>query len=98
IARQTDRAKAEAAAAAGIWVITLPDNRWERVDIKSVSLLPNALARQKAKEQAAREAWLFDADGYVTEGAASNAWIITRENTLVTRPAEFGILRGVTRT
>ncbi|MDQ0469176.1 D-amino-acid transaminase [Labrys wisconsinensis] len=98
IARQTDRQKADAAAAAGISVITTPDNRWERVDVKSVSLLPNALARQKAKEQGAREAWFFDEEGYVTEGAASNAWIITPERTLVTRPAEFGILRGVTRT
>ncbi len=98
IARSVDRAKAEALAAAGISVVTLPDNRWDRVDIKSVSLLPNALARQAAKEKGAREAWFYDRDGYVTEGAASNAWIVTKEGTLVTRPAEHGILRGVTRT
>jgi D-alanine transaminase len=98
IARPVDRAKAEAGAANGISVITVPDNRWERVDIKSTGLLPNALARQKAKLQGAKEAWFFDRDGYVTEGAASNAWIVTKENTLVTRPAESGILRGVTRT
>ena len=79
-------------------MITLPDNRWERVDIKSVSLLPNALARQAAREKGAREAWFVDATGQVTEGAASNAWIVTNEGTLVTRPAERGILRGVTRT
>jgi D-alanine transaminase len=97
IARQIDRAKADATARSGISVITLPDNRWDRVDIKSVSLLPNALAREKARGQGAREAWFVDRDGYVTEGAASNAWIVTREGTLVTRPAEFGILRGVTR-
>ena len=82
----------------GIAVVSLPDNRWDRVDIKSVSLLPNALARQAAKEKGAREAWFVDRDGYVTEGAASNAWIVTREGSLVTRPAEQGILRGVTRT
>ena len=98
IARSIDRAKTEAGAASGISVITLPDNRWERVDIKSTGLLPNALARQKAKLAGAKEAWFFDEQGYVTEGAASNAWIVTRENTLLTRPAETGILRGVTRT
>ena len=97
-ARSVDRSKAEAGAANGISVISLPDNRWERVDIKSTGLLPNALARQRAKERGAKEAWFVDKDGYVTEGAASNAWIITRENTLLTRPAESGILRGVTRT
>ncbi|MBP0583144.1 D-amino-acid transaminase [Labrys sp. LIt4] len=97
-ARSVDRSKAEAGAANGISVISLPDNRWERVDIKSTGLLPNALARQRAKERGAKEAWFVDRDGYVTEGAASNAWIITRENTLLTRPAESGILRGVTRT
>ncbi|WP_448952627.1 D-amino-acid transaminase [Labrys neptuniae] len=98
IARSVDRAKLEAGAAKGVSVITLPDNRWERVDIKSTGLLPNALARQRAKERGAKEAWFIDKEGYVTEGAASNAWIITRENTLLTRPAETGILRGVTRT
>jgi D-alanine transaminase len=98
IARPVDRAKVDAGAAAGISVITVPDNRWERVDIKTTGLLPNSLARQKAKLQGAREAWFFDEDGYVTEGAASNAWIVTKENTLVTRPAESGILRGITRT
>lgn len=98
IARPIDRAKAEAAAAGGIKVVTTPDNRWERVDIKSTGLLPNALARQRAREQGAKEAWFVDADGYVTEGAASNAWIVSREGTLITRPAESGILRGVTRT
>jgi D-alanine transaminase len=98
IARSTDRGRAEALASDGIAVLSLPDNRWDRVDIKSVSLLPNALARQAAKEKGAREAWFVDRDGYVTEGAASNAWIVTREGSLVTRPAEQGILRGVTRT
>lgn len=98
-AKSTNRAAAEAVAAAGIKVITVPDNRWERVDIKSVGLLPNAMARQAAKEAGAREAWFVDAQGLVTEGAATNAWIVTKDRTLVTRSAEGGgILKGVTRT
>ncbi|MFZ2098987.1 MAG: aminotransferase class IV, partial [Oricola sp.] len=79
-------------------VITVPENRWDRVDIKTVGLLPNVLARQKAKEAGAAEAWFVDADGTVKEGAATNVWIVTADGVLVTRPAEFGILRGVTRT
>jgi D-alanine transaminase len=98
IARKIDRAKVEALARTGIAVATVPDNRWDRVDIKTVALLPNALARETAKDKGAREAWFVDKDGFVTEGAASNAWIVTKEGTLVTRPAEQGILRGVTRT
>lgn len=81
----------------GIRVITVPENRWERVDIKTVGLLPNVLARQKAREAGAAEAWFVDADGTVKEGAATNAWIVTGDGTLVTRPADFGILRGITR-
>ena len=81
----------------GIKVITVPENRWERVDIKTVGLLPNVLARQQAKESGAQEAWFVDADGTVKEGAATNAWIVTAEGTLVTRPADRGILRGITR-
>ena len=57
--------------------ITVPDNRWDRVDIKSIALLPNVLAKQTAREQGAREAWFVDADGTVTEGSSSNAWIVT---------------------
>ena len=56
------------------------------------------MARQKAKEKGAAEAWFVDDCGYVKEGAATNAWIVTRDGVLVTRPAEHGILRGVTRT
>ena len=82
----------------GVAVITLPDLRWARVDIKTVGLLANALARQAAREQGAYEAFLVDADGLVTEGSTSNAWIVTAEGHLVTRPAERGILRGITRT
>lgn len=83
---------------AGIKVITQPDIRWQRVDIKSLSLLPNVLAREAAKQQGAREAWMFDADGYITEGSASNAWIIDETGKLRTRRADQAILRGITRT
>jgi D-alanine transaminase len=96
-ARNIDEGKTERNAADGIAVVTVPDNRWERVDIKSVSLLPNVLAKEAARTAGAREAWFVDKDGFVTEGASSNAWIVTRDGTLVTRPAESGILRGVTR-
>jgi D-alanine transaminase len=97
-ARAMSTAAAEKTAAEGIAVITVPENRWERVDIKSVSLLPNVLAKQAAKEQGAKEAWFVGKDGYVTEGSSSNAWIVSRDGKVITRPAEQGILRGVTRT
>lgn len=97
-AKRTDPAAAAKKAAAGLKVITVPENRWERVDIKSVGLLPNVLARQQAKEAGAQEAWFVDPDGTVKEGAATNAWIVTKDGVLVTRPADHGILRGVTRT
>lgn len=96
-ARNLDVAGNERTAAEGIAVITVPDNRWERVDIKSISLLPNVLAKQAAREQGAKEAWFVDRDGHVTEGSSSNAWIVTKGGKVVTRPADTGILRGITR-
>ncbi len=96
-ARSKDPHKTDRTAGEGVSVITVPDNRWERVDIKSVSLLPNVLAKQQAKEAGAMEAWFVDADGHVTEGSSTNAWIISQDGTLITRPADFGILRGITR-
>lgn len=96
--KRTDGAAGEARAAKGISVITVPEMRWERVDIKSTGLLPNVLAKQKAREAGAFEAWFVDADGKVKEGSSSNAWIVTKDGTLVTRHAESGILRGITRT
>ena len=96
-ARSLDRNAAEAKAARGITVITTPENRWGRCDIKTVGLLPNALAKQAAKEQGAGEAWFVDADGLVTEGASSNAWIVDRDGVLRTRDITANILRGVTR-
>jgi D-alanine transaminase len=97
-ARNHDLDRLEAGAGDGIAVVSVPDNRWERVDIKSVGLLPNVLAKQTAREQGAKEAWFVDAKGFVTEGSSTNAWIVTRDGAVVTRPADFGILRGITRT
>ena len=97
-ARNMDFDKREAIAAEGIPVISVPDNRWDRVDIKSVGLLPNVLAKQAAREAGAKEAWFVDAKGYVTEGSSTNAWIVTRDGAVVTRQADHGILRGITRT
>ena len=81
----------------GISVITVPDIRWKRVDIKAISLLPNVLARQKAFEAGAFEAWLVDAEGMVTEGTHSNAWIVSEEGELLTRRPDHAILDGITR-
>jgi D-alanine transaminase len=97
-ARSIDRSRGEREAAGGVTVITVPETRWARVDIKSVSLLPNVLAKQAAKEQGAREAWFVDSAGYVTEGSSSNAWIVTKDGRVVTRPADHSILRGISRT
>jgi D-alanine transaminase len=92
-----DRASAEARAMAGVGVITTPENRWGRCDIKTVGLLPNALAKQAARERGAAEAWFVDELGFVTEGASSNAWIVDAEGLLRTRDTNANILRGVTR-
>ncbi|MDQ2634500.1 MAG: D-amino-acid transaminase [Pseudomonadota bacterium] len=97
-ARKIDPAVNARKAEKGINVITVPENRWDRVDIKSVGLLPNVLAKEKARAAGAQEAWFVDAEGNVKEGGSSNAWIVTRDGALVTRPAEHGILRGITRT
>ena len=77
--------------------ITQPDQRGARCDIKSVGLLPNVLARQAAREQGASEAILVDADGMVTEGAATTAWIVDRYGVLRTRHLDQIILPGCTR-
>ena len=98
IAHGLDAVGNERIAADGVAVITVPDNRWLRVDIKSISLLPNVLAKQAARERGAKEAWFVDAEGNVTEGSSSNAWIVTKGGKVVTRPADHGILRGITRT
>jgi D-alanine transaminase len=81
----------------GVGVITLPDLRWGRCDIKSISLLPNAMARQQAAAAGRREAWLIARAGNVTEGSASNAYIVDQDGRLVTHPLSERILGGVTR-
>lgn len=96
-ARSSSMAAANKSADTGINVVSYPENRWPHVDIKTVALLPNVLAKQHAKEHGGKEAWYLDDDLNVTEGGSTNAWIVTREGVLVTRPAENGILRGITR-
>jgi D-alanine transaminase len=81
----------------GVKVISIPDVRWLRRDIKSVALLPQVLGKQKAVEAGAFEAWQIDPDGTITEGCSSNAWIVTSDGTLVTRFPSNLILNGVTR-
>lgn len=81
----------------GAAVVTMPDQRWARRDIKSISLIANVLAKQAAAEQGAFEAWLIDQDGMVTEGSSTSAWIATAQGELVTRPNGTEILPGITR-
>ncbi|MHB8529936.1 MAG: D-amino-acid transaminase [Caulobacteraceae bacterium] len=92
-----DRAAAEARAAAGVGVITTPETRWARCDIKTTGLLANVLAKQSAREAGAVEAWFVDELGLVTEGGSSNAWIIDASGVLRTRDVQANILRGITR-
>jgi len=96
-AKSLNFSKNQAQAARGVKVITTAENRWPRVDIKTVGLLPNVLARQEARDKGAYEAWYVDADGFVTEGASCNAWIVTKDGKVVTRTATSGILAGITR-
>ncbi len=85
------------AARKGVAVITIPDIRWKRCDIKSISLLPNVLGKQQAIDAGAFDAWMIDSGGAVTEGTASNAWIVSSAGELVTRQASNAILNGITR-
>ena len=81
----------------GVKVITAPDIRWKRCDIKTVSLLPNAMLKQKAVEAGAFETWMIDDAGFVTEGTASNVWIVTKAGEILTRSTGPEILSGITR-
>ena len=85
-----------AAAKTGIPVITVPDIRWARRDIKSVALLAQVLAKQAAAEAGAGEAWMIE-DGKVTEGGSSSAFILTEDDVIVTRQNGSEILPGCTR-
>ena len=81
----------------GIKVISTRDIRWGRSDIKSISLLASVLAKTQANHKIAQEAWLLNEDGFVTEGASSNAWIVPRPNVIQTHPVNSSILSGITR-
>jgi D-alanine transaminase len=96
-AKDLDRTAIAKRAAQGVKVITLPETRWARCDIKSVNLLPNVLARQQAKEAGAFEAWFVDADGFITEGTSSNAFIVDAQGRIRTTALSDHILHGVTR-
>jgi D-alanine transaminase len=88
---------ASPAAKSGVRVVTVPDLRWARRDIKSVALLAQVLAKQAAVEAGAQEAWMVDPDGLVTEGSSSTAFIVTRTGEIATRPNSEAILPGCTR-
>jgi D-alanine transaminase len=90
--------KAQAQAARGVAVVTHPDIRWGRCDIKTVGLLPNVLAKQAARDKGAYEAWMVDEMGLVTEGSSTNAWIVDKDGKLRTRDTQANILKGITRT
>jgi D-alanine transaminase len=96
-AKSVPAAKVATDPGAGVRVITTPDIRWQRCDIKTVALLPNCLAKQQAKTSDAFEAWQVDAEGHVTEGSSTNAWIVDRDGNIVTRHLGNDILPGITR-
>lgn len=81
----------------GVTVVTRPDERWGRCDIKTVQLLPNLLAKTAARRAGAYEAWLVDDAGMVTEGSSTTAWIVDKSGKVRTRPLSNAILPGVTR-
>jgi D-alanine transaminase len=96
-ARALDMKLADQRATTGLSVQSQADIRWGRVDIKTVNLLPNVLAKQAALEAGFSDAWLIDAEGFVTEGTAQNAWIVDSAGILRTRPLSNAILGGITR-
>ena len=81
----------------GVRVVSMPDIRWKRRDIKSIALLAQTMGKQRAADAGAFEGWMVDDDGFVTEGCSSNAWIVSKEGVLVTRHADHMILNGITR-
>jgi D-alanine transaminase len=97
VARSIDPAKVAAKARQGIAVKSVPDHRWGRCDLKTVMLLPAALAKETARTAGAQEAWFVDEGGFVTEGASSNAWIVRPDGFVLTRPLDNRLLGGVTR-
>lgn len=97
VARSQPRGAIAAQAENGIAVVTRRDPRWARCDIKTVMLLPAVLAKHEARADGAKEVWFLDESDNVTEGASSNAWIVTADGTLVTRYLDSRILPGITR-
>lgn len=95
--RYVCRKKIEMTKQQGVKVISLPDIRWARPDIKSISLLPNILGKQQAVEKGAYEAILINQDGFVTETNSTNFWIMPERGVLQTHPASQDILNGITR-
>jgi len=95
--REMDVGAIERRRVSGVAVVTRADERWARCDIKSTQLLPNLLAKTAARQMGAYEAWLVDADGFVTEGSSTTAWIVDQAETLTTRQLSHKILPGVTR-
>ncbi len=96
-ARRMDPSQMAARRAKGVAVITVPETRWARCDIKSTGLLPNVLAKTEARKQGAYEAWFVDEDGFVTEGSSTNAWIVGSDGAPITRSLHDNILAGITR-
>jgi len=96
-ARRLDLTAVKTRAQVGIKVFSQPDIRWGRCDVKSISLLPNILAKQAAREAGGFEAVMYDEDGFVTEGSSTNIWMVTADGTLVTRSTDDNILPGITR-
>lgn len=96
-ARALDMSRYDAMAGKGVSIITLPEMRWARCDIKSTALLPNVLAKQQAREAGCFEAWFVAPDGTITEGASTNAWIVDQGGRLRTRGLSNQILPGITR-
>ncbi len=81
----------------GVGVITIPDIRWKRCDIKSIALLPNILGKQKASREKAFDAWQVNGHDIITEGTTTNAWIVAGDGEVITHPANQSILSGITR-
>ena len=96
-ARPYDFEGAERRAAGGVAVVTRPDLRWGRCDIKTTQLLANLLAKTDARRSGAYEAWLVDDEGFVSEGSSTTAWIVDKGGRIVTRTLSNAILPGVTR-
>lgn len=96
-AKSAPLAVKEVLARRGVTVITCPDERWGRCDIKSINLLPNVLAKEAARTAGAFETWMVDEEGMITEGTSTTAWIIDNKNRVVTRYLDHRVLPGVTR-